>query len=215
MKRIFIAGAGLFLPVWSGISSKNLETYEWNIVVSDLDLTCGWKKINGHKNGSAVFILMSKMQLPGQDSFRIRPIISLLYRWICINLLLKVKSNPGTDLLTASYSFKWNKFTKCLFCRKRNGVWFMNGLDPGSGPYVSYNHWWNKNAFKATLISFKSSTGGLVAPEFDNKPDGTTNLPGITKCSFGREKMGAQYLLKRPNKNIPYQQLFKQAEQIL
>lgn len=213
MKRIFIAGAGLSSSSLIRYLLEKSETYEWNIVVGDLDLTQAEKKINGHKNGSAVYFDVQNAIYRDRIVSESDLVISLLP----VNLhkfIVESCIKSGTDLLTASYASNEINSLNALFLEKGMSVIYECGLDPGLDHMSAMKIIDGIKRRSATLISFKSSTGGLVAPEFDNNPWNykfTWNPRNVVLAG----KDGAQYLEKGQIKNIPYQQLFKQAEQIL
>lgn len=117
------------------------------------------------------------------------------------------------NLATASYVSPQIK--KLSSEAEENGVVFLMecGLDPGIDHMSAMKELDELRAQNATLISFKSFTGGLVAPESDNNPWNykfTWNPRNVVLAGQGVVKF------KRNNKlkYIPYNSLFKRLERV-
>ncbi len=116
---------------------------------------------------------------------------------------LKYKKN----LVTASYVSK--EIKKFENEAKESGILFLNevGLDPGIDHMSAMQIIDSIKAEGGELVSFKSSTGGLVAPKFDNNPWNykfTWNPRNVVIAGQG----GAQLIKRGMYKYIPYHKLF-------
>jgi saccharopine dehydrogenase-like NADP-dependent oxidoreductase len=210
MKKIFVAGAGLSSSSLIEYLLLNSEKHKWEIIVGDLDADIAHKKINGHINGKAIYFNVQETEKREEIISKVDLVISLLpvsMHNLMINTCLKFAKN----ILTASYASDELMKLNNEFINKGMTVIYECGLDPGIDHMSAMKiiHEIKSRSFE--LVSFKSSTGGLVAPEYDNNPWNykfTWNPRNVVLAG----KDGAQYLENGVLKLIPYNQLFLNAE---
>src|SRR6056297_1641412 len=119
----------------------------------------------------------------------------------------------GVNMVTASYTN--TEIRELDFEAKKRGIVIMNecGVDPGID-HMSAMQMINRIRDRGLeLIAFESSTGGLVAPGFENNPwqyKFTWNPRNVVLAG----KDGARFLHNGKFKYIPYHKLFRRIETI-
>jgi saccharopine dehydrogenase (NADP+, L-glutamate forming) len=210
MKKILILGAGL--------SSSSLIKYlldhsienEWKIKLGDVSIEVAKGKINNHINGEAFdFDIFNE----NQKEFEIENtdiVISMLpasFHPIVAKCCLKYKKH----MLTASYVSEEMKAMNDQAIIA--GIAMLNelGVDPGIDHMSAMKVVDRIKAEGGKMLSFKSSTGGLIAPEYDTNPWNykfTWNPRNVVVAGQGV----SQYILKGDYKYLPYHQLFERLE---
>jgi saccharopine dehydrogenase-like NADP-dependent oxidoreductase len=126
-------------------------------------------------------------------------------------LVAKACIRHGRNMITASYT--GSEIKALDFEARKKGIVIMNecGVDPGID-HMSAMQMINRIAAKGyELIAFESSTGGLVAPGFENNPwqyKFTWNPRNVVLA--GQD--GARFLHNGKFKYIPYHKLFNRTE---
>lgn len=206
MKSILIIGAGRSSGALINYVLKKAEAKAWNVVVADSDLKQAEEKINGHSNGKAarldVMDVDARRTLVGNADI----VVSLLPAHLHIEVARDCIS-LNKHLITASYVSK-EMHSLSDAARDRDLI-FMGemGLDPGIDHMSAMQKIDEIKAKGGELISFKSYTGGLVAPESDTNPwhyKFTWNPRNVILAGQGT----AQYLYDKKLKFITYQRLF-------
>tara|TARA_B100000925_G_scaffold270581_1_gene233182 strand:- start:2100 stop:3428 length:1329 start_codon:yes stop_codon:yes gene_type:complete len=140
-------------------------------------------------------------------------IISMLparFHMILAKSCLKFKKN----LLTASYvSDNMKSINKDV---EKNNLIFLNemGLDPGIDHMSAKKIIDNLEEDNCSIYSFKSYTGGLIAPESDNNSWNykfTWNPRNVVLAGQG---LPAKYIENKKYKYLPYNRLFENTEKI-
>jgi saccharopine dehydrogenase (NADP+, L-glutamate forming) len=210
MKKILILGAGL--------SSSSLIKYlldhsnenNWKIRVGDMSLEVATKKINGHKNGEAIkFDVFNEPQRI--EEVKNADIVISMLPAMFHHLVAEKCVEFGKHMVTASYVSKEVKALNDAAIAK--GLLLLNeiGVDPGIDHMSAMKVIDEIKAKGGEMISFKSSTGGLVAPEYDNNPWNykfTWNPRNVVVAG----QSVAQYIDHGKYKYVPYHQLFKRTE---
>ncbi len=210
MRKILLIGAGL--------SSSSLIRYlleqsainNWQLTVGDLSLELAQKKIGDYPNGKAICFDVNNAEQRKSEIKKADIVISMLpkhfHSIVALNCI-EFKKN----LVTPSYV---SDDIKMLDRKARQaGVLLMNeiGVDPGLD-HLSAMYNIDKIKEKGgELISFKSFTGGLIAPEFDNNPwryKFTWNPRNVVMAGRGV----AKFIENGQYKYIPYHQLFGRTE---
>ena len=211
MQNILILGAGL--------SSTTLIKYlldhsdnRWTVRVGDIKLESAQKKIQNHPNGQAFeFDVYNE----GQRTKEIREahiVISLLPARMH-HLVAKTCVDIGRNMVTASYL---SPAIKALDgAAKEKGIILMNecGVDPGLDHMSAMKIIREIEEEGGKLLAFESSTGGLVAPGFENNPwkyKFTWNPRNVVLAG----KEGARFLHNGKFKYIPYHKVFRRIETI-
>ena len=213
MNSILIIGAGRSSTALINYVLKQAEKYGWSVTVADADPKQAEKKVNGHPNGRSAWLDVLKANDRRDLIGRADIVVSLLPAHLHIEVAqdcIKLKKH----LITASYVSK-EMYRLGDEARDRDLI-FMGemGLDPGID-HMSAMQKINEIKEKGgKLTSFRSYTGGLIAPESLGrnpwKYKFTWNPRNVVLAGQGT----AQYLEEGKFKYIPYNRLFKQHRSI-
>ena len=212
MRNILIVGAGKSSPYLIKYLLDKSQKEELLIHIADLD-TNHLKKYQKYENCKVSPINISNEK--ERDKFILESdlVISMLparFHIILAKSCLKLKRN----LLTASYvSEEMKTLTNDI---KNSELLFLNemGLDPGIDHMSAKKIIDELLANGAKINSFKSYTGGLIAPESDNNKWNykfTWNPRNVVLAGQG---IPAKYIENNKYKYIPYNRLFKNTEKI-
>ena len=212
MRNILIVGAGKSSPYLIKYLLDKSQKEELLIHIADLD-TNHLKKYQKYENCKVSPINISSEK--ERDKFILESdlVISMLparFHIILAKSCLKLKRN----LLTASYvSEEMKALTNDI---KNSKLLFLNemGLDPGIDHMSAKKIIDELLANGAKINSFKSYTGGLIAPESDNNKWNykfTWNPRNVVLAGQG---IPAKYIENNKYKYIPYNRLFKNTEKI-
>lgn len=209
MKQILIIGAGR--------SSSSLITYildqaeklGWYVIVADSNLELATEKIGNHPNGRPVWLDVTKNNDRKDLIGRVDVVVSLLPAHLHLEVAhdcIKLKKH----LITASY-VSHEMYRLGDEARDRELI-FMGemGLDPGIDHMSAMQTIDRIKREGGKIKSFKSYTGGLIAPESDDNPWSykfTWNPRNVVLAGQGT----AQYLENGKLKFIPYNRLFKES----
>lgn len=206
MKTITILGAGLSATDLIQYLLARAEKYDWKIRVGDFDLEVATRKTAGYQRGEAFFFDVNDGVLAEKTVIATDYMISMLpamFHPIIAKLCLKHKKT----MLTASYI---SNEMKLMHEDVRDaGIGFYNelGVDPGIDHMSAMRIIDRLKGEGATITGFYSSTGGLIAPEFDTNPWNykfTWNPRNVVLAGQGV----SMYIEKGQYKYVPYNQLF-------
>ncbi len=207
MKKILILGAGLSTTSLIDYLLENSEKHEWKITVGDCVLETAQKKVGNHKNGRAIEFNVKDEKQRRAEVTKADLVVSMLpasMHPIVARCCLSLKKH----MVTASYvSPEIKAYHKEA---KEKGIILLNevGVDPGID-HMSTMQVIDKIIAKGgKMTSFRSYTGGLVAPKYDNNPWSykfTWNPRNVVLAGQGV----AQLIVNGKYKYIPYNQLFK------
>lgn len=211
MQTVLILGAGL--------SSTSLIQYfldqskhQWKIRVGDIQLENAIASVKDHACGEAfLFDVHNPVQL--REEIEQASIVISMLPASMHHLVAECCVDFGRNLVTASYL---SPAIKALDneARKR-GIVLMNecGVDPGID-HMSAMQMINRIKEEGIeLKAFESSTGGLVAPGFENNPwryKFTWNPRNVVLAGHD----GARFLHNGKFKYIPYHKVFSRIETI-
>jgi saccharopine dehydrogenase-like NADP-dependent oxidoreductase len=207
MKNILILGAGLSSSVLIDYLMDGAEENDWHITVGDFDKKLAERKIHGHNRASSIFFDVNDCEMVETEIAKVDLVVSMLparFHPIIAQSCLRQEKH----MVTASYV---SPDMKALHEEvKAKGLIFLNelGVDPGLDHMSAMKVIDDIRAKGGKIISFKSSTGGLVAPEYDNNPWNykfTWNPRNVVLAGQGT----ARFLRNGKFKYIPYYQLFK------
>ncbi len=207
MKNILLLGAGLSATNLIKYLLSHAEKYDWHLDIGDINLAMALKKINGHKCGSAFAFSICDTSLLIAKVKKADVVVSFLparFHPVIANVCLEHKRN----MITASYV---SEEMKALDSQVRNaGLLFLNelGVDPGIDHMSSMRIIDRIRAKDGQLLTFKSSTGGLIAAESDNNPWNykfTWNPRNVVLAGQGV----SQFIRNGKYKYIPYHKLFE------
>lgn len=212
MRKILIVGAGKSSPYLIKYLLDKSQEEELLIHITDLD-TNHLKKYQKYENCKVSPINISSEKEREEFISESDLVISMLparFHIILAKSCLKLKRN----LLTASYvSEEMKTLTNDV---KNSELLFLNemGLDPGIDHMSAKKIIDELVANGAKINSFKSYTGGLIAPESDNNKWNykfTWNPRNVVLAGQG---IPAKYIENNKYKYIPYNRLFKNTEKI-
>ena len=212
MRKILIVGAGKSSPYLIKYLLDKSQEEELLIHITDLD-TNHLKKYQKYENCTVSPINISSEKEREEFISESDLVISMLparFHIILAKSCLKLKRN----LLTASYvSEEMKTLTDDI---KNSELLFLNemGLDPGIDHMSAKKIIDELVANGAKINSFKSYTGGLIAPESDNNKWNykfTWNPRNVVLAGQG---IPAKYIENNKYKYIPYNRLFKNTEKI-
>lgn len=212
MKTVLILGAGLSSNMLIRYFLERAASLNLYLRIGDISEALAAEKIRGFAHCEAfAFDIYNEYQrsheISGADI-----VISMLparMHHLVAHACIQHKKN----MVTASYA---GKEIRALDQEaKDNGVLIMNecGVDPGID-HMSAMQVINRIRSKGIdLVAFESSTGGLVAPGFENNPwqyKFTWNPRNVVLAG----KDGARFLHNGKFKYIPYHKLFSRIETI-
>jgi len=210
MKKILILGAGLSSKFLINYLLERAESSDWNIRLGDISLDQAKEKINNHPRGEALFFNADD---PNQLMEEVREsdlVISMLPAKFHIKIA-KECVRFGVNMVTASYV---SEEIQALDAEaKSKGVLLMNevGVDPGIDHMSAMQVIDRLKVEGSKLIAFESSTGGLVAPSFDNNP-WKYKFTWAPRNVVLAGAAGARFLHNSRFKYIPYHKLFSRYE---
>ena len=212
MRKILIVGAGKSSPYLIKYLLDNSQKQELDLHIVDLT-TNHLLKYEKNKRCKVSSINISNEEERDKFISEVDLVISMLparFHILLAKTCIKFKKN----LLTASYvSDEMKTFDSEI---KNKGLLFLNemGLDPGID-HMSAKKVIDDLIKKGSKInSFKSYTGGLIAPESDNNKWNykfTWNPRNVVLAGQGTP---AKYIENKEYKYINYNRLFKTTEKI-
>ncbi len=211
MQTVLILGAGL--------SSTSLIKYfldhphhQWKIRVGDIKLENAIERVEDHPEGEAFLFDVHDPVQRREEIERANIVISMLPARMH-HLVAEYCVELGRDMVTASYL---SPAIRALDSEAREkGIVLMNecGVDPGID-HMSAMQMINRIREEGgELKAFESSTGGLVAPGYENNPwryKFTWNPRNVVLAGHD----GARFLHNGKFKYIPYHKVFSRIETI-
>ncbi|OFX23536.1 MAG: saccharopine dehydrogenase [Bacteroidetes bacterium GWA2_31_9b] len=210
MKKILVLGAGLSSSSMIKYLLDHSEQYNWKIRVGDISLDVAKQKIANHKNGEAFEFDIFNEKQRHEEIQKADVVISMLparFHYLAAEKCVEF----GKHMVTASYVSKEIKAMHDQAIAKNILLLNEIGVDPGIDHMSAMKVIDEIKAKGGELISFKSSTGGLVAPEYDNNPWNykfTWNPRNVVVAG----QATAQYIDHGQLKFIPYHKLFTRPE---
>jgi saccharopine dehydrogenase-like NADP-dependent oxidoreductase len=212
MNNILVIGAGRSATALINYLLANAAENQWFVTVADADLELARKKVGNHSNGRAVWLDVQKTNDRRDLIARTDVVVSLLpvfLHWDVAQDCIQLKKH----LVNASYVSK--EMYSLGEEAKRLDLTFMGemGLDPGVDHMSAVQKIDEIKAKGGKIVSFRSYTGGLVAPESDDNPWNykiSWNPRNVVLAGQGT----AQYLENGKHKYIPYNRLFTQYETV-
>lgn len=207
MKKILVLGAGLSSTSLINYLLEHAENHDWQITVGDIKLEVAQEKVNGHKRGKSIlFDVFDENHITNNisESDVVISVLPARFHTVIAKACVKLKK----DMVTASYVSEEMKELDTQ--AKEAGVSLLNelGVDPGIDHMSAMKIIDKIKDEGGTLTGFWSSTGGLVAPEYDNNPWNykfTWNPRNVVLAGQGV----SQLIRNGRYKYIPYHQLFK------
>ena len=212
MRKVLIIGAGKSSPFLIKYLIEKSVSENLFILIADANLQ-NLKKINKNERCKTIQLDVNDMYQKKKLIKNSDIVISLLPMHLHISIAktcLELKRN----LLTASYISEEMKLLDNEV--KKKGLIFLNeiGLDPGIDHMSAKKIIDRIHADNKEIISFKSFTGGLIAPMSDNNLWNykfTWNPRNVVKAGQGSP---AKFIEKGKYKYVPYYRLFDNTETI-
>jgi len=210
MKNILLIGAGLSATSLIKYLLAHTESHDWHLVIAERDAEIARKKIAGNKNATAIHFDVHDEELSLKLISEADVVISFLpamFHTVVATQCVKLKKH----MVTASYV---SPAMKALDAEAREaGVALLNelGVDPGIDHMSAMKIMDEIHEKGGELELFKSSTGGLVAPEYDNNPWNykfTWNPRNVVLAGQGV----SQFIRNGRYKYVPYNKLFTRTE---
>lgn len=213
MKTILILGAGLSSSSLIRYLLQHAGEYQWKIRVVDQDLELVKQKLAGSPHGEA-------LQFNALDPVERRPEIEradLVISMLPARFHVEVAQDCidlKKDLITPSYiSAEMQELDQKA---KDAGILIMNeiGVDPGIDHMSAMKIIHRIQGEGGTFTSFKSFTGGLIAPESDDNPWNykfTWNPRNVVLAGQGG---AACFIRNGEYKYIPYHRLFNRLDHL-
>jgi len=207
MKNILILGAGLSTASLIEYLLRHASEGQWNLTVADIDIETAREKLGDHPHGTAVLL----------DIFNESQTAELISGADLVISMLPARFHPmvaaacleaGKSMITASYVSPEMK--RLDYQAKSRKLLFLNelGVDPGIDHMSAMRIIDRIHGQGGKILSFRSYTGGLIAPDSDNNPWNykfTWNPRNVVLAGQGT----ASFIRNGEIKYIPYHQLFR------
>ncbi len=212
MQHILILGAGRSATVLIHYMLEEASRYGWQVTVADADMTLAERKVQGHSHGIPLQLDITNDAQRHDAVSKADVVVSLLP----VNLHYLVVKDCITyrkHVVTASYV---SNEMYSLEQEIRDAAIMMvgeMGLDPGIDHMSAMEKIHSLRDSGCEIESFKSFTGGLVAPESCDNPwkyKFTWNPRNVVLAGQGT----AQYFKEGRHKYIPYNRVFEQTEYV-
>lgn len=212
MKNILVIGAGRSASTLISYLLSESENEHWKITVADQSKELAEEKIGGHENGVGVGLNVSDENTLSAIISEQHIIISLLpphlHDVVAVECL-RLKKN----LVTASYVSAKQKLMHSDLKLQGNIFLCEMGLDPGIDHMSAMEMIHTLKNEHTQIISFKSATGGLVAPECDDNP-WNYKISWNPRNVVLAGQATAQFMYNGSVKYLPYHRLFSETEKI-
>lgn len=212
MKTILLLGAGRSSGALIRYLLENAAHHHFQLTVAEKDIQLAESKIAGHENGHAISFDIEDEKRRNEEIEKSSLVISLLPPHLHI-LAAKDCLKFGKHLLTASYLSP--ELLQMDSEAKEKGLLFLCecGLDPGIDHMSAMDIIHRIKAEGGQLRSFRSYTGGLIAPESIDNPWGykfTWNPRNVILAG----QSTARYIQDGKYHYIPYPRLFSESVRI-
>ncbi len=212
MNKITILGAGLSASSLIQYLLDQAPAHQWKVRLGDKDLATAQRKIGSSQHGEAFAFDVSNEQQVIEEVAKSTVVISMLPARFH-PVVAKACIAHNKHMITASYV---SPEVKALHKQaQEQGILLLNeiGVDPGIDHMSAMQVIDKIKADGGKLEAFYSSTGGLIAPEFDTNPwhyKFTWNPRNVVVAG----QSTARYLENGRVKYIPYHQLFRRYQSL-
>lgn len=169
MKEIVLIGAGRSATTLIDYILERCGQYDWHLTVCDMDLDLARSKIAGSSHATAEALDIDNLDKRRTLIKKADLLVSMLPPFLHTELAKDCIAYK-TPMINASYvSKEMSSFHKAA---EAAGIYFLceMGLDPGIDHMSAMHLMDNIRGTGGVIESFKSYTGGLVAPESDDNP---------------------------------------------
>lgn len=212
MQTILVAGAGKSSTYLIHYLLSHASRNKWSVIVADGSAQAIEEKIKGSPFARPAVIDITNASERQPLVAEADIVLSLMPPHLHIHLA-KDCLQLGKNLITSSYiSEKMREMDAAV---KAAGLMFMceMGLDPGIDHMTANQIIHSTQRVAASITSFKSYCGGLIAPESDDNPwhyKFSWNPKNIITAGLG----GAHYLSNGKKLEIPYEEIFQNNKKI-
>ncbi|MBK6263655.1 saccharopine dehydrogenase NADP-binding domain-containing protein [Marivirga sp. S37H4] len=212
MQNILLLGAGRSATSLINYLKDKAEKENWKIRLGDFDVSLANEKAAGHPSFSTIqFDILNKIQ-SREEIENADLVISMLPAFLHFKVA-EICVDLGKHLVTASYNNPEINGLSDIAKSKNTLILMECGLDPGIDHMTAMAVIDEIKEKGGELTSFKSYTGGLIAPESDNNPwhyKFTWNPRNVILAGQG----AAKFIRNGRYKYIPYHRLFTRLDQI-
>ena len=210
MRRILLIGAGRSSSSLINYFLDNAQKENWTLTIADVSVENALSKINGHAAGKAIQFDINSHEDCQRIIYDADIVVSLLPAHMHL-AVAKECVQQRKNLVTASYVS--NEMKELNTEAINAGIILLNecGLDPGIDHMSAMKVIDEVKSNSGELISFKSYTGGLVAPVSNDNPWGykfSWNPRNVILAGQGT----ARFVENGKYKYIPYNRLFTDIE---
>ncbi len=210
MKRIFLIGAGRSVSSLVSYLCEYNKTKPLHLTVGDKDISLAQERIKDFPRAEALFFDVSDKTTLTKEIIKADLVISMLPAHLHFSVAQECVA-LGKDMLTASYVSE--EIVALDKQAKTKGVKIIMeaGLDPGIDHMSAMMEIDHIKKEGGEIVSFKSFTGGLVAPENDTNPWNyklTWNPRNVVLAGQGV----TQFIRNNKYKYIAYNNLFNRIE---
>lgn len=210
MQKVLIIGAGRSATSLIKYLLEGAKTRSWFITVADFNLNAAQSKIQKTSKSTALQLDINN-DADRQKAIGDHDIIISMLPARMHGIVAKDCLAFGKHMITASYVSEEIKALHNDFSEK--GILFMGemGLDPGIDHMSAMEKINEIKAAGGTINSFRSYTGGIIAPESDDNPwhyKFTWNPRNVVLAG----QSTAKYLVDGKYTYAPYRRLFETAE---
>lgn len=211
MKKILLLGAGRSASSLIKYLFDNATAENWHITIGDISVTHLQPLVEPISFADTITFNVHNTEQRAKEVAKADLVISLLPAVFHIEVA-KECLKQQKHLITASYVSP-DFLALHAEAQKQNLTIIMEaGLDPGIDHMSAMRIIKSIKSNGGKLTSFRSYTGGLVAPESDNNPWNykfTWNPRNVVLAGQGT----AKYIKKGQYKYIPYHQLFRRTDE--
>ncbi len=212
MRNILLIGAGRSATVLIDYLLSHSTNENWTLTLGDVSEELAKQKAGNHPNARAIAFDIHDDWNRLVEIGKADVVISLLPPQLHLPVARECVQQKK-NLVTASYVTK--EMEALDSDAKAAGVMLLNecGLDPGIDHMSTMQVLTKLKSEGCEIISFKSYTGGLVAPESNDNPWGykfSWNPRNVILAGQGV----AKYIENNKYNYIPYNRLFSQTENI-
>ena len=212
MRNILLIGAGRSSAFLVKYFLDHAQKEEWMLTVADVSLELAQGKTGNHPRSRALAFDINNEDQRKDEISKADLVVSMLPAHMHLEVA-KECIRQKKHLATASYVTK--EMQQLHVQAVKDGIALLNecGLDPGLDHMSAMNILDREKSKQGEVISFKSYTGGLVAPESNDNPWGykfSWNPRNVILAGQGT----AKFLENGKNRYLPYSRLFMETERI-
>lgn len=212
MKRILLLGAGRSASSLIQYLLQHAPSEDWQITIGDISVDHLQTRLAPLDYARAIVFDVHNDAQRAEEVGKVDLVISLLPAVFHIEVARECLRQEK-HLITASYVTPEFRALHEEAKRKNLTILMESGLDPGIDHMSAMAIIRSVQERGGKITSFKSYTGGLVAPESDNNPWNykfSWNPRNVVLAGQGT----AKYIRDGAYKYIPYHQLFRRTEEL-